>query len=271
MHVSLILGNICYSYIWCAFLDWPAYLFAVLCFASPLYGLVREDNLLIRWAFDEGNGTIVADNVSNSTPLFLDPAARWGSGNALSDIPSISVTPKPTAYAESVKYFMWLIHLVYSYGLKRMAYPMTGLKFLVNASNYRFLISPRSIQVGKRLSHLTAWRGNPVNSPALDQLNPLNSWNCWSRPMMANNSLPLNGKLVGALSLFQTPENDSGNLGIGLPWRQQLIQGMDRWDTLLLPLTPDDVDLAFGDGFEIWDPVPFLNRTPQRVKKTPLS
>ena len=37
---------------------------------SSALGITHQDDLLIRWAFDEGNGSIVADSVSNSTPLF---------------------------------------------------------------------------------------------------------------------------------------------------------------------------------------------------------
>ena len=49
-------------------------------------GLVREENLLARWSFDEGNGSIVNDSVIGGSPLFMN-LGKWGNeenGNALS-------------------------------------------------------------------------------------------------------------------------------------------------------------------------------------------
>ena len=71
---------------------------------SWAFGLVKEDEILVRWAFDEGNGTIVQDSVSNSTPLFLDPAVNWGwegNGTALSRYSMDISDAQAFAYAES--------------------------------------------------------------------------------------------------------------------------------------------------------------------------
>ncbi len=58
-----------------------------ICFAnSLLFGLVQEENLLARWSFDEGNGSIVNDSVIGGSPLFMN-LGKWGeeeNGNALS-------------------------------------------------------------------------------------------------------------------------------------------------------------------------------------------
>ena len=58
-----------------------------ICFAnSLLFGLVHEENLLARWSFDEGNGSIVNDFFSGGSPLFMQ-GSNWGQekdGHALS-------------------------------------------------------------------------------------------------------------------------------------------------------------------------------------------
>ena len=62
----------------------------LVCFGYTLlpaaFGLVKEDALIARWSFDEGNGSIVNDSVIGGSPLFMN-LGKWGNeenGNALS-------------------------------------------------------------------------------------------------------------------------------------------------------------------------------------------
>ena len=43
-------------------------------------GVVRKDDLLARWTFDEGNGTIAANVAGANIDATLGGAAQWGTG-----------------------------------------------------------------------------------------------------------------------------------------------------------------------------------------------
>ena len=41
-------------------------------------GVVKEQELLARWTFDEGNGSVAADATGGGLDLLLEDNARWG-------------------------------------------------------------------------------------------------------------------------------------------------------------------------------------------------
>ena len=48
-------------------------------------GVVRESDLLARWSFDEGNGTIATESSGSGVDAILKDGAKWGYGdNAMS-------------------------------------------------------------------------------------------------------------------------------------------------------------------------------------------
>ena len=221
-----------------------------------MYGLVREDNLLIRWAFDEGNGTIVADSVSNSTPLFLDPAARWGEeadGNALSRYSLDISDAQAFAYAESSE----MLHVTDSFSLliwfKTNGLPDDWSQILGKREQLSFSYFTQINPGGETVESSYRLTGQSSQFTSTGPVGiPLNSWNCLVSTYDGKQLLTfLNGKLVGALSLSQTPQNDNGNLGVGgSPDGSNLFKGwIDEIRFYSTPLSPSDVELAYGDGF----------------------
>ena len=47
---------------------------------SLVHGVVRNDDLLVRWTFDEGNGTVAQDATGNGVDATIKGSAQWGSG-----------------------------------------------------------------------------------------------------------------------------------------------------------------------------------------------
>ncbi|MEC9124280.1 MAG: hypothetical protein VX969_09055, partial [Verrucomicrobiota bacterium] len=45
-------------------------------------GVVRESDLLVRWTFDETNGTIASDASGNGIDARLNSAGLWGTGKS---------------------------------------------------------------------------------------------------------------------------------------------------------------------------------------------
>ena len=43
------------------------------------FGVVREGDLLVRWTFDEGNGSVANDVTGGGIDLLLSAYAGWGS------------------------------------------------------------------------------------------------------------------------------------------------------------------------------------------------
>ena len=42
------------------------------------FGVVREQDLIARWSFDEGNGSVAADVSGGGADLLLSANAKWG-------------------------------------------------------------------------------------------------------------------------------------------------------------------------------------------------
>ena len=49
-------------------------------FGHLVEGVVRNDDLLVRWSFDEGNGTIAQDATVNDVDATIYGGGQWGSG-----------------------------------------------------------------------------------------------------------------------------------------------------------------------------------------------
>ena len=45
---------------------------------KQVYGVVREDDLIVRWTFDEGNGSVSSDTTGGGIDLLLSANAEWG-------------------------------------------------------------------------------------------------------------------------------------------------------------------------------------------------
>ena len=45
------------------------------------FGVVRESDLLVRWTFDEGNGSVANDVTGGGVDLLLSAYANWGSSD----------------------------------------------------------------------------------------------------------------------------------------------------------------------------------------------
>jgi hypothetical protein len=60
----------------------PCYQSLVCClllFALTVEGVVKKDDLIVRWTFDEGNGSVTNDVTGGGLDLLLSANAKWGS------------------------------------------------------------------------------------------------------------------------------------------------------------------------------------------------
>ena len=58
----------------------PAVIFVLS--VTGLSGVVREADLLVRWTFDEGNGTIASDSAGGGVDARLSSNTLWGAGKS---------------------------------------------------------------------------------------------------------------------------------------------------------------------------------------------
>ena len=239
-------------------------LFVLLCFAltwtlsipSIVLGLVQQDKILLRWAFDEGNGTIVQDIVSNSTPLFLDPAANWGwegNGTALSKYSLDISDAQAFAYAESNEMLLATQSFSQMIWFKTNGLPDDWSQLLGKREQLSFSYFTQINPGGETLESAFRVSGLADNFKSTGQVGfPLDQWNCLINTYDGKQLRTfLNGRLVGAHSLYIIPENDNGNLGVGgSPDGSNLFKGwIDEIRFYSIPLSLADAELAYGDGF----------------------
>ena len=59
-----------------------------------LWGVVKEENLIARWSFDEGNGSVATDATGGGLDLLLSANAEWGMESNATAISKYSLSLK---------------------------------------------------------------------------------------------------------------------------------------------------------------------------------
>ena len=174
---------------------------------SVSFGLVKDDNLLIRWAFDEGTGSIVADSVSNST-LFVSRSwqlvgkrRRWKCSSRFSlDISDAQAF----AYAESNE----MLHVTDSFSLllwfKTNGLPDDWTQILGKREQLSFSYFTQINPGGETIESSFRLSGQSSQFTSTGSVGiPLNSWNCLVSNFDGKQLLTyLNGKLGWCLCPF---------------------------------------------------------------------
>jgi len=233
------------------FLVW--YLTALQCIS---FALVKEDNLLVRWAFDEGNGSLVADSVGNSATLFLDPAVTWGwegNGTALSHYSMDLSEAQGFGYAEPNENLQVTSSFSLLLWFKTNGIPDDWSQLLGKRETLSFSYFTQINPGGESIETSFRVLGQDEQFTSTGPVGySLDKWNCLictydGRQLQTF----LNGKLVGSIGLTQIPEKDNGNLGIGgSPDGSNLFKGwIDEIRFYDSPLNASDALLAYGDGF----------------------
>ena len=110
---------------------------------SDLAGVVKKQDLVARWTFDEGNGSIADDSLNGGSPLFMN-GSSWGQeqdGNALSKFSMDISTGEGFAILEANRKFQVTSNRTAScFGSKPMDCQMTMHNF-EQAPVYHLLLS----------------------------------------------------------------------------------------------------------------------------------
>jgi hypothetical protein len=219
------------------------------------YALVREENLLSRWSFDEGNGSIVNDSVIGGVPVFMN-SAKWGSEddkNALSKYSMDVSTGEGFAVVEANRKFQ----VTSSYSIM-LWFKTNGLP-----DDYSQLLSKREsttysylFQINPGGSSLEALYRSIGQESQYATTGPiyfsLNQWNCFLSTYDGNYLRSyLNGKPTGIIELADTPLEDDADFGVGGSVDgSNLFKGwIDEFRFYSFPLDRDDAVKVYGEGF----------------------
>ena len=219
------------------------------------YGLVREESLLARWSFDEGNGSIVNDSVIGGSPLFMN-LGKWGNeenGNALSKF-SMDIS-EGTGFAVLEGNRKFQVNSSYSILLwfKTNGLPDDYSQILSKreSTNYSYLFQIKpggtSLEALYRAEGLSSQYGS-TGSVYFQ----LNQWNCFLSTYDGTYLRSfLNGKNAGILELLETPLKDNADIGIGgSSDGSNLFKGwIDEIRYYSEVLSSEDAVIAFGEGF----------------------
>ena len=220
---------------------------------SWAFGLVKEDEILVRWAFDEGSGNIAADAYQKGLPAILNNDARWGNESDGSALSKHSLDLNGSSFAvveDDIRLDIGLEFSLLTWFKPRGSVESgTNLfnKFDGTNSSYfsKFLSSGKSLSVSYLKPTLDfASTGEITFRPQ--------KWNCL---ITTYDGLRIqsfiNGKIVGQTELLLPPVNNTGNLGIGgTPFGGNLFNGwIDEMRIYSTALSFNDSVLAYGNGF----------------------
>ncbi|HAF58755.1 MAG TPA: hypothetical protein DCL00_04120, partial [Opitutae bacterium] len=240
----------------------------LVCFVYTLlpaaFGLVKEDALIARWSFDEGNGSIVNDSVIGGSPLFMN-LGKWGNeenGNALSKFSMDISEGTGFAILEGDRKFQVTSSYSILLWFKTNGLPDDYAQLLSKreSTNYSYLFQIKpggtSLEAIYRAEGLSSQYGSTGSVYF-----PLNQWNCFLSSYDGTHLRSfINGKNAGILELPETPLKDTADIGIGgSEDGSNLFKGwIDELRFYSVPISSADAKIAYGDGYGDLGAVPIL-------------
>ena len=232
----------------------PIVCLALLAF-SDLAGVVKKDDLVARWTFDEGNGSIANDSLNGGSPLFMN-GSNWGQeedGNALSKFSMDISTGEGFAVVEANRKFQVTSSYSIMLWFKTNGLPDDYAQLLNKRESttysYLFQINPG----GTSLEALYRATGQESQYATTGPVYfNLNQWNCFLSTYDGNYLRSyLNGKPTGILELPNTPLKDDADFGVGGSVDgSNLFKGwIDEFRFYSVPLDRDDAVAVYGEGF----------------------
>ena len=232
----------------------PIVCLALLAF-SNLAGVVKKEELLARWTFDEGNGSIASDSLNGGSPLFMQ-GSNWGQekdGHALSKFSMDISTGEGFALVEANRKFQVTSSYSIMLWFKTNGLPDDYAQLLSKRESttysYLFQINPG----GTSLEALYRATGQESQYATTGPVYfNLNQWNCFLSTYDGNYLRSyLNGKPTGILELPNTPLKDDADFGVGGSVDgSNLFKGwIDEFRFYSVPLDRDDAVAVYGEGF----------------------
>jgi hypothetical protein len=220
--------------------------------SKQVYGVVREDDLIVRWTFDEGNGSVSSDTTGGGIDLLISASAEWGmeSNNTAISKYSLSLM-EGDAYARALAHDKIKATGVFSYLMwfKTNGQPDSYSQLISKKedgySSYFTQIEPDGKSLKTIVRSFGTYYDNGVIPFSLDEWHQL----VFTFDGSAFNSF-LDGEWVATSSLTWPIDSNDGELGVGgTSDGSNLFKG---WiDDLRLydsALHPRDVLQSYGEG-----------------------
>ena len=229
-------------------------------FAGVSKAVVKDGDLLVRWTFDEGNGTIASDVTGGGVDARLSANTLWGVGKSRGGLDLSS----GIGYADAGPHPNLQARIGFSYALwfKPNGVPADWTQILAKREG---AYSPFFVQVetgglGFRtyFRFMTTYVDNGVYP-----ITP-GAWHFLVTTYDGSKfKTYLNGVLAGATNQTNAVTVDNGELGIGAaPDGSNVFNGwIDDVRLYGTTLTAEDVDLSYNEGFGDFGPVVDFNVT----------
>jgi hypothetical protein len=234
---------------------------------SLVHGVVRNDDLLVRWTFDEGNGTIAHDATGNGVDATIYGGGQWGSGisgNAL-DLtgnsgwaeagPHVNLKVLPAVFPAQQNHTIAL-------WFKSAATQQDWTQLLSKREN---ISSPYFVQFdqgGNSAKVYYRFQASYLDGGSFSVSH--GSWNHLVATYDGNKfKTYLNGLTIGSIDEMRNIDQDNGKLGIGgTPDGGDVFNGLiDDVRLYNVPLSLEEVTVAYGDGMGDFGPKVEINAT----------
>ncbi|MBT7923377.1 MAG: LamG domain-containing protein, partial [Opitutae bacterium] len=227
---------------------------------SVVNGVVRNDDLLARWTFDEGNGTLAQDVTGNGAHATIYGNGQWGSGISRY---ALDLTAN-SGWAEAGPNDNLKAQEKYSIALwfKSSGSQQGWTQIL---SKRQEVFSPYFVQFdegGDSLKVYHRFQADYVNSGTF----PINHgvWNHLASTFDGQKFKSyLNGRIVGSVDETRGISQDNGILGIGgTPGGGDVFEGLiDDVRLYNVALSHENIVVAHGDGMGDFGPSVEINAT----------
>ena len=227
---------------------------------SMLEGVVRNDDLLVRWTFDEGNGTVAHDATGNGVDATIYGSGQWGSGISRS---ALDLTGN-SGWAEAGPNDNLKAQGKYSIALwfKSSGSQQGWTQIL---SKRQDVFSPYFVQFdedGDSIKIYHRFQADYVNSGTLSIAHGV--WNHLASTYDGQKFKSyLNGRVVGSVDETRGISQDNGILGIGgTPGGGDVFEGLiDDVRLYGVALSLEELVVAYGDGMGDFGPSVEINAT----------
>ena len=238
----------------------PIVCLALLAF-SNLAGVVKKEELLARWTFDEGNGSVTNDVTGGGLDLLLSSNARWGSvdvNNTATSKHSLNLQDGD-GYAWSLAHDKIKATGVFSYlfWFKANGQPDAYSQLLSKKedgySSYFVQVEPDGLGLKTILRSYGTYYDNGVIPFQLDKWHQL----VFTYDGSVFNTF-LDGEWLGNSSLSTPIDANDGKLGVGgTADGSSLFKGwIDDFRIYSIALQHRDVKKSYGEGAGDFGPVP---------------
>jgi hypothetical protein len=224
------------------------------------FGVVREQDLIARWSFDEGNGSVAADVSGGGADLLLSANAKWGMESNDTAISKHSLNMmEGDSYARAIAHDKFQANDSFSYlfwfksNSQPDAYSQLITKKDETFSSYFVQIEPDGKSLKTIVRSFGDYYDNGSFSFALDEWNQLG----FTFDGINFNTF-LNGEWVGTGEIPWSIDSNNAELGVGgTADGSNLFKGwIDDLRFYGITLNPREIKESFGRGAGDFGPTP---------------